>query len=123
MSEIEEVKSIYSELVRAFVQTQANLASAGQVSLPDATKLEFIALLTKVTNAVEQGIDFSNGVSQEVIFDAVSSIRDLNMCSLSKAGIYANIETGLEQESEVYAQTRDYSVGVLKGSATNGSQC
>lgn len=125
MSEITEVEDTNGNVSTYYANRATYVTSGGTPPLMSTilTDLKYVELLTFAASQAEQGVGYQIGVAQENIHNFVAITRDSEMCSLKKSDIYLNIIAEDEEQATFYNDWKSYSIGVLKGGPTGGSQC
>jgi hypothetical protein len=124
MSEFTEIEAGIGALETYFQSLGQYLSGTG--SLPDTSTIDtdkYEDLVTFCTSQAERAAGFPIGAAQEVVHSLASVSREIAMADYSKAEIFTAAAAEAAEESTYYANFKTYSIGVLKGTPTNGSQC
>lgn len=124
MSEATETSAIFTA-IKTFYGQHSNYV-LGTGSLPSYTLLIddmiYPDLVTFCVNQVGKGSGYDAGVAQEVISTGEATLREIDLISTRKSNIYSAHAGECEEEEGFYDQSQVYSLGVLKGAPTQGSQ-
>jgi len=70
----------------------------------------------------EFGADFRVGLAIEAISHSFALSRELDIASLNKAQIYADAAAEASEDADYYSTTQAYSISVMNGVKSDGSQ-
>jgi len=103
----------------------ATYLSAGGV-LPEVfsvlDSLDYSESLTYSNLQPTESGDFGTGAVQESMAILAATAREVDMASRGKTLLFLSAAAEYEKESDFYIQSRDFYIGVMKGSPTSGSQ-
>lgn len=124
MTVIAEVQTGSGAVVAFYKGVSEYLSDVGSeidISTLDGT-LKYEELLTYVQGAAQQGGSFAVGLGIEALSDFAAIQRELDLSRLTKVQLMSSAAGEASSEAQIYSDTATYQLGVLKGSATTGSQ-
>lgn len=124
MAETSEITSILGSLETFYGQHASYLQGTGPLPAYPAilNNMGYADLVTFCMVSANKGSSFDIGVIQEVVSTAEAVLRETDILSLRKSEIYSAHSGECETEETFYRQSKIYSLGVFKGSPTQGSQ-
>lgn len=122
---LDECTATFTTLSDFLTATAEYLSGSGEMpaAIDLLTAFDYSTSLEELVQRSNQAAAFQNGAIQESIATMVSVTREVDLATRGKASLFLSAAADAQAEQEYYTQTGQFLVGVMRGAATNGSQC